>query len=241
MLTEQTNWRQLVARRGGEAKHTVAHQKTPIFLVIDDHDAVLQCLVPILRVSYPEAFLLAAQDCKTARRQIEQYQPDLVILDLDLPEELGKMPRCEAGIRLLRTVMESHPASNILVLGTSVRPLVRLKSDIYCYSAGFTAADKTQPVPKLLKMIELSMRKSIHLPPDIRSRPDFKPQWLTLLTLKFQDGLSDRAIAQQMQVSTRTLRSYWLHIQDALEVYDDPNLDLRVQIEHAARRAGLID
>lgn len=241
MWTEQANWRHLVARKDNVPSALSLSPKTSIFLIVDDHDAVLQCMVPILKASYPEALLLAAQDCQTARQQITQYRPDLVILDLELPEVLGTDAVCETGLELLRTVMQVDPASNILVLGTSVKPLIRLKSEIYRYPAGFTAADKTQPVPKVLKLIDLALRKSIYLPPEVRTRAEFKPQWLMLLALKFQEGLSDKAIAMRMDVSTRTLRSYWLYIQDALEVYDDPNKDLRVQIEHAARKAGLID
>lgn len=239
MLTKQISWRQLVAERGGGSSAVAT--RSPIFLVVDDHDAVLQCLLPILRSAYPEACLLAAQDCQTARQQIERYRPDLIILDLELPEVLGKTPGCKAGLDLLKTVMQIEPASNILVMGASVSPLVRLRSEIYRYPAGFTAADKTQPVPTVLKLLDLALRKSIYLPPEVRSRPELKPQWLTLLTLKFQAGLSDKAIASAMDVSTRTLRSYWLCIQDTLGIYDDPNKDLRVQIELAARQAGLID
>ena len=240
MATEQTHWRQLIAERSS-LQETVTSAKSSVFLIVDDHDAVLQCLVPTLSKSYPDALLLAAQDGKAALQQVECYRPNLVILDLELPEVFGKRPVCETGLTLLKKVMQIRPASNILVLGNTVRPLVRLKSEIYQYSAGFTAADKTQPVPDILKMVELALQRSIYLPPDVRVRPEFKPKWLTVLTLKFQVGLSDKAIAERMGISSRTLRNYWLSIQDALEVYDDPNKDLRVQIEHAARQAGLID
>ena len=116
--------------------------------------------------------------------------------------------------------MAGQPAANVLVFGTSVKP-----------------------------MVDLALRGSIYLPSEVRwqgdsadaSRPAFKPQWLMLLTYKFQMGLSDRAIAERMGISTRTVRSYWLRLQDSLGVFDDPDKDLRVQIGQAARRAGLID
>ncbi|MGC1308738.1 MAG: DNA-binding response regulator [Phormidesmis sp.] len=212
----------------------------PIFLVVDDHDAVLQFLLPMLQNAYPAARLLTARDCKTAKEQLQQ-QPSLVLLDIYLPEVLGDLACYEAGLGLLEAVMASESVPNILVLGTRVKPLVRLNSKIYHYPAGFTAIGKTEAMNKLLKMVDLTLRGSVSLPTEVRSRPDFKPQWLTLLTLKFQRGLSDRAIAERMGISTRTVRSYWLHIQDDLEVYDDPDKDLRIQIEQAARRAGLID
>ena len=87
---------------------------------------------------------------------------------------------------------------------------------------------------------DIALRGSIYLPPEVRSRPEFDRRWLQVLTLKYEEGLSDRAIAQAMNVSDRTIRNYWARIQDALNVYDDPNKDLRMQIQSAARKAGLI-
>ncbi|MEO0936099.1 MAG: DNA-binding response regulator, partial [Cyanobacteria bacterium J06641_2] len=73
-----------------------------------------------------------------------------------------------------------------------------------------------------------------------RSRPEFDRKWLEVLTLKYQEGLSDKAIAKRMSITDRTVRNYWIRIQDALGVFDNPDEDLRVQIEIAARKSGLI-
>lgn len=213
----------------------------PAFLVADDHDAILECLVPALKSAYPEAQLLTAQDCQTAHQKIEQYRPKLAILDLDLPETTGKLATCRDGICLLKTIMQTNLAPNILVLGAGIRPLVRLRDEIYRYANGFAATDKAQPVSKWMGLVDLSLRGSISLPVEVRSQPEFKSKWITLLTLKFQEGLSDKAIAEHMKVCTRTLRSYWLDIQDTFGIYDHPDRDLKVQIGQAARRAGLID
>ncbi|MGB7250114.1 MAG: response regulator [Phormidesmis sp.] len=219
------------------------NKKTPFtFLVVDDHAAIVECVTARLQRAYPEAQLLSARDCSTARQMIEQYALDLVILDLDLPEVLGETAQFSAGIELLSTLLiKRNPAVSIGVLSASVRPLVRLKPEIDRYPAGLVAVDKTQPLAVVLKMVELALRKSIYLPPEVRSQPQFNPPWLSVLMLKFQIGLSDKAIAEHMGVSPRTIRSYWLYIQDALGVYDNPNEDIRVKIEQAARLEGLID
>jgi DNA-binding NarL/FixJ family response regulator len=92
----------------------------------------------------------------------------------------------------------------------------------------------------MLKLVDLALRGSISLPLEVRSRPEFDSKWLEVLSLKFQHGLSDRAIRERMGIAERTLRNYWIRIQDALLIPDDPNQDLRIQIEIAARKAGLI-
>ena len=92
----------------------------------------------------------------------------------------------------------------------------------------------------ILNAVDIALRAAIYLPPEVRSRPEFDQRWLQVLTLKYEEGLSDRAIAQAMGISDRTVRNYWSRIQDALNVYDDPQRDLRMQIQQAARKAGLV-
>jgi DNA-binding NarL/FixJ family response regulator len=100
--------------------------------------------------------------------------------------------------------------------------------------------DKSRPIREMLRLADLSLRGSIALPPEVRSRPEFDTKWLEVLTLKFQQGLSDRAIRERMGIAERTLRNYWIRIQDALEIPDDPDQDVRIQIELTARKNGLI-
>ncbi|EDX84553.1 hypothetical protein S7335_2250 [Synechococcus sp. PCC 7335] len=242
MSSDRINWRLLVS----DSAQSLAHDSdnsthSPTFLVVDDHDAVMQCLISMLRASYPKATLIAAQDQKTAVAKVRQHRIDLAILDLELPEQLGETARCKTGVSLVRTAMKTEHATSILVLGESIKPLVRMKAEIYQYKAGFAAASKSKPVGDVLKLAELALSGSIYLPQDVRSRPQVNEKWVAVLRLKYQEGLSDKAIAHQLGVSARTVRSYWLCIQDVLNVHDDPDKDLRVQIEKAARQQGLID
>ena len=41
--------------------------------------------------------------------------------------------------------------------------------------------------------------------------------------------------------SLRTIRNYWVRIQEALNIIEHPDKDIRVQIELKARELGLID
>ncbi|HEY9726254.1 MAG TPA: response regulator transcription factor [Chroococcales cyanobacterium] len=212
----------------------------PKFLVVDDHEAILEGTIPALKGKYPESEIFTAQDAQTAYRQIEQYHPDLVIVDLCLPEKPHAPAQTEVGMQLLKSLMESTPAPNLVVLSTNVKPLVRLKPAINAYEGGFAAMDKSLPIKEMLKLIDLALRGSIYLSSELRSRPEFDRKWLEVLTLKFQEGLTDKAIAQRMNVSDRTIRNYWIRLQDALGVYDEPGKELRIQIEIAARKLGLI-
>jgi DNA-binding NarL/FixJ family response regulator len=136
--------------------------------------------------------------------------------------------------------MESTLAPNLVVLSTNVRPLVRLKPMINAYEGGFAAMDKSLPIKEMLRLIDVVLRGSIYLSPELRSRPEFDRKWLEVLKLKFQEGLTDKAIAEKMKVSDRTVRNYWIRLQDALGVCEEPGKELRIQMEIAARKIGLI-
>jgi DNA-binding NarL/FixJ family response regulator len=217
-------------------------QQPPFFLVVDDHEAIIEGTVPALKKQYPTAEILTAQDRSTAQCLIEQFNPILIVIDLSLPEAQNSTPHPEVGIQWLETLMQSTKVQkpNILVLSTNVKPLVRLTPLINGYEGGFAAMDKSRSIREMLRLVDLSLRGSIALPPEVRSRPEFDSKWLEVLMLKFQQGRSDRAIRERLGISERTLRNYWIRIQDALGIPDDPDQDVRIQIELVARKTGLI-
>jgi DNA-binding NarL/FixJ family response regulator len=210
------------------------------FLVVDDHEAILAGTVPALQRAYPLAEVLTAPDVQRARHNMGSRSPDLIVLDLSLPEKPNTAASSEVGLQFLKAIIEGPIAPNILVLSTNIQPLVQLKPMINAYEGGFAAMDKSLPIQEMLRLVDFALRGSIYLPPQLRSRTEFDPKWLEVLTLKFQEGLTDKAIAQRMQVSDRTIRNYWIRLQDALGVYDEPGKELRIQVELAARKIGLI-
>uniref|UniRef100_A0A832M2B3 Response regulator transcription factor n=1 Tax=Oscillatoriales cyanobacterium SpSt-402 TaxID=2282168 RepID=A0A832M2B3_9CYAN len=211
------------------------------FLVVDDHEAVLEGTVPAFKKHYSDAEILTAQDVQAAQTQLMYHRPTLVVLDLSLPEKPYAPASAEVGIAFLKMLMTGATAPNILVLSTNIKPLIQLKPLINTYEGGFAAMDKALPIREMVRLVDLSLRGSIYLPPEIRSRPEFDRRWLDVLTLKFKEGLTDKAIAERMQLSDRTIRNYWIRLQDALDVYEEPDKDIRIQIEIAARKLGLLN
>ena len=210
------------------------------FLVVDDHEAVLQGTVPALQKAYPWADIFTAQDYVSAMERMEQVQPELMVVDLSIPERAGAAATPDVGLKLVEQLLTSQLAPNIAVLSTDINPLVRLKAIIKGYEGGFAAMDKSLPLQEMLNYIDFAMRGSVYLPQKVKSRPEFHPKWLELLQLRFQEGLTDKAVAKRMGTSDRTIRNYWVRIQDALLIGDEPDKDLKVQIEIEARKIGLI-
>ncbi|MDX2231809.1 MAG: response regulator transcription factor [Leptolyngbyaceae cyanobacterium bins.349] len=218
-------------------------------LVVDDHEVVLGGTIDLLKRQYPNAEILTAQTIAEANQQLQACHPELpnlVVLDLSLPEKPGGLAQAEAGIRLLKTLMRDYPTLNLTVQSTHVKALVRIKPDIDKHGAGFTVADKSLPSKEMLNRVDWALNGITHTK-DIRRGKmlEIKPDWLNVLKLAFYEGLQDRAIAERMNVSERTVRHYWTKIQDLLEVYPEEDKqdgkNIRIQTEIRAREEGLID
>lgn len=210
-------------------------------LVVDDHEAVLNGTVSTLKQQYSDSDLFTAQDAEMARQQIEATHPDLVVMDLSIPETAGEAARTEVGIQLLRTLMQQYPSLNIVVQSAYVKALVRLKPAINAHEGGFTIADKSLPLREMLTKVDWALQGLVYTPRDMRTGLELKPEWVNVLKLAFEAGLQDKAIALELNVSERTVRHYWTQVQDALDVYPEPGKNIRIQTELRAREEGLID
>ena len=210
-------------------------------LVVDDHESVLSGTVSVLEKAYPDADIRTATTVQEVKEQLAIAVPDLLVMDLSIPEATGKPSQIEAGIQLLRTLMETYPELNIVVQSAHVRSLIRLKPAIDTHQGGFTITDKNLPMREMLEKVDWALKGLIYTPRDMRTGVEVKPEWLKVLQMAFRDGLQDKAIAIQMNVSERTVRHYWRKVQDALNVYPEVGKNIRIQTEIRAREEGLID
>jgi DNA-binding NarL/FixJ family response regulator len=210
-------------------------------VVIDDHQLILDATVYILKQQYPDTEILTAQTAQTAQELIDSSQPNLVVMDLSMPQESGTTARAESGIQLLRTLMQRYPNLNIVVQTSYPRSLMRLKPTIYQHEGGFTVADKSLATEEMLIRVDWSLQGIVYTPQEMRAKLEVSPSWLEVLTLAFKEGLTDKVIAEQMSVSERTVRHYWTQIQNVLEVYPESGKNMRIQTEIRAREVGLID
>lgn len=210
-------------------------------LVMDDHAAVLDGLVSALEKQYPNAAICTASTTQDAQAQIARQQPDVAVLDLSIPETSGQTASASAGLQLLRHLMQDHATLNIVVQSAHTKSLIRLKPTINAHEGGFTVVEKSAAMQELLTKVDWAMQGLMFTPKEMRTGLEVKSEWLEVLNFAFQEGLQDRAIAQAMNVSERTVRNYWTKVQDALGVYPDEGINMRIQTEIRAREEGLID
>ena len=216
-------------------------QGTLKVLVVDDHELILSGTLDLLQRYYPQAEILTAKTTQDALQQVKAFGPDLVIMDLSLPETSGDTAEINRGIKSLGTLMKNYPTLNLVVQSSYVKALVRIKPDMDAYEGGFTVADKGLSSQEMLKRIDLALKGVTHTK-DLKMPPgEVKPEWIEVLNLAFSEGLEDKVIALRMQVAPRTVRHYWTKVQDVLGVYLEDGKSLRIQTEKRAREEGFID
>jgi hypothetical protein len=62
-------------------------------LIIDDHELVLGGTLDVLRRQYPNVEILTSQNARDAREQVEKFLPNLIVMDLSIPEKSGTSAR----------------------------------------------------------------------------------------------------------------------------------------------------
>lgn len=214
------------------------------FVVIDDHELILDGTLNLLRRQYPQSEIIIAQTAQIAIEQIEKAKPNLVVMDLSIPEKSGESAKVDTGIQLLKTLLKNYPTLNLIVQSTYIKALVRIKPDINSHKGGFAVADKSLFNKEILKRVDLALQGLSHtqdMNKGVQTGLEVKAEWLTVLSLAFEEGLQDKVIAERMYVSERMVRHYWTKVQDLLGVYPEHGKNIRIQTEMRAREEGLID
>ena len=213
-------------------------------LVVDDHQLILTGTLDVLKREYPEANIIKAQTAKETLSLIQSHQLDLIVMDLSIPDRTGEKAEIELGIKLLQNLLKEYPLQNFIVQTSYVKALIRIKHEIDNHQGGFAIADKGLPEDEMLMRVNLALIGATHTK-DIKTGIELKPEWVDVLRLAFEDGLTDKAIAQRMYKSERAVRTYWTKIQDVLGVYPEDckqsGKNMRIQTEIRAREEGLID
>ncbi|WP_353931063.1 response regulator transcription factor [Okeanomitos corallinicola TIOX110] len=224
-------------------EQTLTANKLLNILVIDDHESVLGGTVTILKNQYPQTRFITATTADNAINIIAKNQPELIVMDLSIPQHTGITARPDHGIQLLKNLMKEYPELNIVVQSAHVRTLIRIRLDIDNHKGGFTIADKSLSTQEMLIRVDWALQGLTHIKDikTIHSGLEVKPEWLQVLNLAFEAGLQDKAIAEKMCVSERMVRHYWSKLQDALNVYPEAGKNIRIQTEKRAREEGLID
>lgn len=210
-------------------------------LIVDPYESVLAGTKLFVKQQYPQAKITTARTAEEVKNLISTETYDVIITELSISSHGKEDKHIDTGLNMLKWLMQNNPSQHIVVQSSHTNALSRLKPMIDEHQGGFTIADKTLSKEEMMTRVDWAIKGLIYMPVSLRTKLEIKAEWLELVKLSFQEGLTDKAIAQHLNVSERTVRHYWTRLQDALEVYPDVGINIRIKTQLQARKKGLID
>jgi NarL family two-component system response regulator LiaR len=207
-------------------------------LIVDDHTVVRHGLRLMLELKPGLDVVGEAQDGSEAISQARLLQPDVILMDLEMPRM--------SGLQAIEEIHPQFPNIHILVL-TSYADSEKIAMTIKAGAAGYLLKDSS---PKdLVEAIQNVYHGNISLPPEIAQKlvqglqqPSKKSPSDTLLTGREKEiiqlaanGLSNVEIAQKLVLSEGTVRFHFSNIFSKLHVSN------RSQAILFALRQGWVD
>lgn len=196
--------------------------KQPIrVLLADDHAVVRAGIRQFLEQATDIQIVAEADDGAMARVLIQQYQPDVAVLDIQMPQA--------SGIEVTRWVRATYPEVGVLVLTAydddpyvvavlqagangyvlktgSPAEIVRAVRDVYEGKSAFNPA-----ITQKLLLHLVGQRPAIPAPESLTERE------LEVLTLAGK-GYTNKAIGVQLGISDRTVQGHLANIYGKLTV-----------------------
>jgi DNA-binding NarL/FixJ family response regulator len=210
-------------------------------LLVDDHELVRTGLR--LRLQHEEDMEVVgdAADAAAAYALIEAHAPDLVVMDIDLPDENGLVATTKIKARWPKTRVLALTGSNppgivraALRAGVDGLVFKNEASDELVRAVRTVAAGKVFLSPEAATVLAVNLRKSATpspLPPC--SGPDLSDRERSVLK-GLADGLSYKELAAELGVSVKSVDTYRARLGKKLGCTN------RAELIRYAMRLGLV-
>ncbi|MEM1073139.1 MAG: response regulator transcription factor [Pseudomonadota bacterium] len=197
-------------------------------LIVDDHPMVAEGIQSILE-SYPDLDVVGC--CNAARDAIEQLDalsPDVVLMDLNMPEI--------SGLAATEIILERRPNTRVLVLSMHDSPEY-ISSALSHGAVGYVLKDV--PTDEIKKAIDAVMAGERYLctgargslaPKEDDGREALTGREQTIL-LQLAQGKSNKEVAIALDISVRTVETHRKNIKRKLGISSTAGLT-RYAMEH---------
>jgi DNA-binding NarL/FixJ family response regulator len=209
-------------------------QKIRVMLV-DDEVIVREALCALLEMEEHLALVGTADAAGAAVRQAQHCQPDVILLDMHLPDR--------SGVAVIPDLLRVHPTARIVLL-TAYATQDEVKAAFRAGAVGYVF--KTQAITELVRAIEQAAQEQSP-PPPIIAHMMLRQFWrqsdtvktplseaeMRLLPLVAQ-GYTNQEVARQLGVSDHTVRVQMRSIMTKL------HLSSRTQVALHALKCGWV-
>jgi two-component system response regulator NreC len=201
-------------------------------VIADDHAVVRRGLRQVLDNEDGVEVVAEAPDLTTARRYVRGHHPNVLVLDLNLPEGLS--------LDAIPEIRAEFPDTQIVVLTMQSEPAYARQA-LASGALGYVLKEAAES--ELVEAVRRAAMGDTYLNPRLGARVASEPPPGP------PDGLSDRElevlrmialghtnaeIAEQLYLSVRTVETHRAHIQQKLR------LDSRAKLVHYALEHGLL-
>ncbi len=181
-------------------------------MIVDDHDVVREGLRALIQKRTEFALVAEADSVAAAVKEARRSAPDVVIMDVRLPDG--------SGVEACREIRAQRPETKVLML-TSYADEEAVLSSIMAGASGYLL--KQTRSQELLRALERVARGESLLDPTVTSRilerlrsgAGAKDDELALLSEQEQkildliaDGKTNKEIAQEVFLSDKTVKNY---------------------------------
>ncbi len=191
-------------------------------LLADDHKILREGLVALLEKQPDLKVLGEAEDGRAAVRMAIEMRPDVVIMDINLPDL--------NGVEATRHIVKELPEVKVIALSVHSNQHI-VKGMLQAGACGYLL--KYSSSKELIKAIHSVMENQIYLSPEItgivveeyKSSPSGSPSIFSLLTPRerevlqlFAEGKNSREIADSLFLSLKTVGAHRRQIMNKLGV-----------------------
>lgn len=192
-------------------------------VIVDDHEVVRIGLCAVLNLTPGMKVLGQGRQMKDATKLCFRLQPDLVLLDIRLPDGSGVdatreiLVKCpQTRVLFLTSFADEHTVLEAVLAGAHGYLLKDIASQALIRAIRSVAAGQVHIDPRLTGQT-LGWLKNMYREPGHSKRPLLSPQEQRLLPLVAQ-GLTNKEIAQDLHLSEKTVKNYLANVYTKLKI-----------------------
>jgi len=210
-------------------------------LLVDDHAIVREGVKMILAKEPDFEVVGEAQDGRQALELVERMKPNVVVMDISMPEMGGieatqQVKERYAGVNVIALTMHEDESYvfKLLRAGAAGYVLKRAAAQDLVQAVRAAAKGEAFLYPSVARKVVEDYLKRVEAGEE-RERYDGLTEREKEILTHIAEGLSNQQIAQKLYISIKTVQTHRAHILEKLGLHD------RTELVRYAIRKGLIE